>query len=262
MDSSNSLVLNFAFPCGLRGFHVYKELSNPKLNEKLETIHEENNPHDRYAVAAIRKTVSRLRPVVVGHLPREISRFTRFIILHGATVKVKVSDTKYRRSPLIQGGLEIPVEVEVQMENSSENQQALSKYQTLVAENYHEPVNGKYVDATPDILKALDCEDELTDFEDEGDEEVDTNTADLDMLFWRLAAEVFLGISWRHYNRLALFWQLKRGACPPDIIFLYIIFLSTSENVLIPVWFFNFIDSTADTTCAREYSVSCIAFAW
>ena len=96
-------------------------------------------------------------------------------------MKVKVSDTKYRRSPLIQGGLEIPVEVEVQqMENSSENQQALSKYQTLVAENYHEPVNGKYVDATPDILKALDCEDELTDFEDEGDEEVDTNTADLD----------------------------------------------------------------------------------
>ena len=144
MDSLNSLVLNFAFPCGLRGFHVYKELWNPKLNEKLETIHEENNPHDRYAVAAIRKTVSRLRPVVVGHLPREISRFTRFIILHGATVKVKVSDTKYRRSPLIQGGLEIPVEVEVQMENSSENQQALSKYQTLVAENYHEPVNGKY----------------------------------------------------------------------------------------------------------------------
>ena len=55
MDSS--LVLNFAFPCGLRGFHVYKELWNPKLNEKLETIHEENNPHDRYAVAAIRKTV-------------------------------------------------------------------------------------------------------------------------------------------------------------------------------------------------------------
>ena len=146
MDSSNSLVLNFAFPCGLCGFHVYKELWNPKLNEKLETIHEKNNPHDRYAVAAIRKTVSRLRPVIVGQLPREISRFTRFIILHGATVKVKVSDTKYRRSPLIQGGLEIPVEVEVQMENSSENQQALSKYQTLVAENYHEPVNGKYVE--------------------------------------------------------------------------------------------------------------------
>ena len=97
MDTS--LILNFAFPCGLRGFHVYKELWNPRLNEKLDTIHEENNPHGRYTVAAIRKTVSRLTPVVVGHLPREISRFTRLIILHGATVKVKVSDTKYRRSP-------------------------------------------------------------------------------------------------------------------------------------------------------------------
>ena len=43
MDSL--LALNFAFPCGLCGFHVYKELWNPRLNEKLDTIHEENNPH-------------------------------------------------------------------------------------------------------------------------------------------------------------------------------------------------------------------------
>ena len=167
MDSS--LALNLPFPCGLRCFDVYKELWNPRLNEKLDRIQEVNNPHDRYAVAAIRETVSRLTPVVLGHLPREISRFTRFIILHGATLKVKVSDTKYGRSPLIQGGLEIPIEVEVHVENSSENQQALSKYTTLIAENYHEPVNGKYVDVTPDILKALYSEDELTDFEDEGD---------------------------------------------------------------------------------------------
>ena len=32
-----------------------KELWNPWLNEKLETIHEKNNPQDRYAVAQIRK---------------------------------------------------------------------------------------------------------------------------------------------------------------------------------------------------------------
>ena len=154
MDSS--LVLNFAFPCGLRGFQVYKELWNPRLDEKLDTIHKQNNLHDSYAVAAIRKPVSWLRPVVVGHPPREISRFARFIILHGASVKIKASDTKYQRSPLIQGGLEIPVEVEVQMENSSENQQTPSKHKTLIAKNYHEPADGKYVDATPtDILRSF-----------------------------------------------------------------------------------------------------------
>ena len=34
MDSP--LIFNFAFP--LRGFHVYKELWNPRLNEKLDTV--------------------------------------------------------------------------------------------------------------------------------------------------------------------------------------------------------------------------------
>ena len=70
--------------------------------------------------------------------------------------------------PLIQGRLEISVEIELQLENSSENMQVLSKYKTPVAENYHESVNGKYVDATPDILKVLYSEDKVTDFEDKG----------------------------------------------------------------------------------------------
>ena len=104
IEMDSSLILNSAFPCGLHGF------------QGLETL-------------------SWVTPVVVGHLPREILRFTRFIILHGAAVKVKVTGTEYRRFPLIQGGLEIPVEVEVQMENSSENVQALSKCKTLIDEN-------------------------------------------------------------------------------------------------------------------------------
>lgn len=167
---ASSLVLNFAFPCGLRGFHVYKDVWNPKLNEKLEVIHEQNNVHDRYAIAASKKHPSRLTPLTVGHLPREISRFTRYLIMHGAVVKVKVTDTKYRRSPLIQGGLEIPIEVQIQLKNSTYNQQALSKYKDLIEANYQEPVDGKYKDATEDILKSLMSEDEVRDMQEEDDE--------------------------------------------------------------------------------------------
>ena len=65
-------------------------------------------------------------------------RFTRFIILEGAIVKVEASETKYRRSLLNKGGREIPVEVHI--ENCTENQQELTKYKTVVAESYH---NGK-----------------------------------------------------------------------------------------------------------------------
>ena len=39
----------------------------------------------------------------------------------GADVFVIVKDTHHRRSPLVQGGLEIPVKVTVRMETSSEN---------------------------------------------------------------------------------------------------------------------------------------------
>ena len=47
-----------------------------------------------------------IRPPVVGHLPREISMFT---IVHGGRVSFKVINAHHRRSPLVQGGLEIPV---------------------------------------------------------------------------------------------------------------------------------------------------------
>ena len=55
---------------------------------------------------------------VVGSLPCEVSRFTYFHIMHGARALCKVMDVHYRRSPLIQGGLEIPVEVTVEMDIS------------------------------------------------------------------------------------------------------------------------------------------------
>ena len=61
MDSS--LALNIAFPCGLKAVSTFIKSWNPRLNEKLDTIHKEINPHDWYAVAAIRETVSRLTPV-------------------------------------------------------------------------------------------------------------------------------------------------------------------------------------------------------
>ena len=76
---------------------------------------------------------------MVGHLPREILRFSWFIINHGAVTAVKVVDVNRRKSPLVQGGLEIPVKVIVAMPFSTANKQALDKYNILVSDNYEEP---------------------------------------------------------------------------------------------------------------------------
>ena len=68
----------------------------------------------------------------VGRLPREISRLTRFIMLHRAIVVVKVVDTHHRRLPLVQGGLEIPIQVTGKMDYSPQNRDTLFKYKSLV----------------------------------------------------------------------------------------------------------------------------------
>ena len=67
----------------------------------------------------------------VGHFPREISRVTKFIIEPGATVDVELTSDHYRRSPLVQGGLEIKCEVTVKVSNATPKK-VNERYRALV----------------------------------------------------------------------------------------------------------------------------------
>lgn len=158
MMASVSGTVQYSFPCGLRGFHVYKEIWKPKVGDVLTCIHERNNQHDRYAIAATKLLPGRLSNVTLGHLPREISRFTRFLISRGADVFVTVKDAHFRRSPLIQGGLEIPVEATVRMEASTKNIEAIERFKQLVEQHYKEPVNGQFEDCTKEVLPGVETE--------------------------------------------------------------------------------------------------------
>lgn len=168
--ASVSGTLQYSFPCGLRGFHVYKEIWKPKVGDVLSCIHERNNQHDRYAIAATKLLPGQLSNVTLGHLPREISRFTRFLISRGADVFVTVKDAHFRRSPLIQGGLEIPVEATVRMETSTKNVEAIERFKQLVEQHYKEPVNGQFEDCTKDVLP--DHEEETESSSDEEDQNI------------------------------------------------------------------------------------------
>ena len=55
-------------------------------------------------------------------------------------------DTHPRGSPLVQGGLEIPVEVTITMSYSEKNRAALDKYEELVKKHYPGPEDGKFKD--------------------------------------------------------------------------------------------------------------------
>ena len=81
-----------------------------------------------------------------------------------------VIDSKHRRSPLVQGGLEIPVTVCIELNSTSKNMLVLERYKKLVSENYKEPINGDFDDCTKDIRRDL--------YESSDSDEDDTSSVD------------------------------------------------------------------------------------
>ena len=162
--------IRISFRCGLRGFHVYQDIWKPVIGETFHCIQEKNNIHDRYAVAATKRLPGRLAGSIVGHLLREISRCTRFLISREGNVKVTVIDSKHRRSLLVQGGLEIPITVCIELDSTSKNMLVLERYKKLMSENYNEPINGNFVDCKKDILRDL--------YESSDSDEDDTSSVD------------------------------------------------------------------------------------
>ena len=147
MANSNQDFIKHSFLYGVRGFHVYKEIWKPIVGELLRCFHERNDIYDRYAIGANKRADS-----IICHLPREISRATRFFLLRGGMVYLKVTDENYRRSPLIQGGLEIPVEVICEMDDTPRNREIMERYKTLVTTHYKElGQDGQFDDCTKDV---------------------------------------------------------------------------------------------------------------
>ena len=136
-DKSITMASNcrsFEFTAAIRGFHIYQKVWQPELNDTLVCIHERGNEFDAFNV----KTVRADDNAIVGHLPREISRPTKYLLDRGAIVKAIITYSYYRRSPLFQGGLEIPFMVTVSMPGTIRNHLLLDRYRELVTDLYCE----------------------------------------------------------------------------------------------------------------------------
>ena len=66
---------------------------------------------------------------------------TKFLLDRGAVAQATLSVTHYRRSPLVQGGLEIPCKVSVKMPGTMKNHLQMDRYLELVRSLYTEPKN-------------------------------------------------------------------------------------------------------------------------
>ena len=141
MTSQNDKEVRFT--CAVRGYHYYRAVWEPKVNEILNFSHEQNNVFDRFAVKTMKENHNNQ---IVGHLPVEVSRVIKYLIDRGAEVTAQLTSTNYQRSPLIQGGLEIPCVVVAKMKGySARNQMILQKFEQLVNDLYAESKNEKIV---------------------------------------------------------------------------------------------------------------------
>ena len=90
----------FTMETAVHGYHVYQNIWNSRVGERLECRCEDDNIHDMYVVAVIKPGTG-----VVGHLPRLISTpCNRFIENHG-TITCVVTGSRRYSADLEQGGL-------------------------------------------------------------------------------------------------------------------------------------------------------------
>ena len=85
----------------VRGYHIYQEQWEAAIGEELECQRERGNAADAYAVSVIKEGV------IIGHLPRRISRVCTLFIRRGGAIHCRVTGRRRYSSDLLQGGLEI-----------------------------------------------------------------------------------------------------------------------------------------------------------
>lgn len=79
----------------------------------------------------------------VGHLPKELSRVTKYFLDRGFTMKCKLTSNHCRRSPLVQGGLAITCEVMINARPTLLQAKLTTRYLELVHSLCIEPVEEK-----------------------------------------------------------------------------------------------------------------------
>ena len=115
------------------------------------------------------KRRNKLIPDIVGHVPREISRFIWFFFTHGGIMEANVLSIRPLPSPIPSGGLEIMLMAKLTID---EKDAKILKYlQQLIAENY-EPKTVTENDKT-------DTETNITDLSHENEKEEGHDINDL-----------------------------------------------------------------------------------
>ena len=144
--ASNSLTLKFT--TAVRGVHLFRKKWKPALNEQLHCLQEPDNNYGIFNIKTCKPDKK-----TVDHLPREISRPTKFLLDRVAEIVAEIGISHYRRSPLIQGGSKIRCKVSATLPGTIRNHMFLYQYKEFINKLYCEPKNeviiGNFLTSVP-----------------------------------------------------------------------------------------------------------------
>ena len=92
---------SFVLSSAVRGYHVYRDVWEPSVGEKLVARREFDNQFDKCAVKVLNGEET------VGHLPREYSRIAWYFLACGGSISVQVSG-RHQHCKQLCGRVEIP----------------------------------------------------------------------------------------------------------------------------------------------------------
>ena len=94
-----------------RGYHVYRNESWKNIYEgqSVEVSQDVGNTKDPYCCKITIKLISKLTRTTLGHVPRELSRYAWFFLKKGAVIRGEVKSVEHRKSPIADGGMEVPL---------------------------------------------------------------------------------------------------------------------------------------------------------
>ena len=98
--TAHSLVIQTA----VRGYHVYRSVWVPTYGEEFVSLHESGNVADPHAMGVY---CDANPGFVVGHLPKEISRYCHYFTMHDGKIRGEVTGPR-QHSDTEKGGMEIP----------------------------------------------------------------------------------------------------------------------------------------------------------
>ena len=103
----NNGKIQFQINFASRGFHVYRNLWSPKIEQNLVMRQEVGNDTVPSVGANIPGKLTNFD--IIWHIPREISCFCHYFVNNGGFNEARVQQSTYRPSPVPNGGQEIPI---------------------------------------------------------------------------------------------------------------------------------------------------------